>query len=189
MLDVAGARVVGLDAMSPEEALQLFAHIVGEKRVAAERAMALEVVEACGFLPLAIRIAASRLAARRTWTVAVLAAKLADERRRLDELQAGDLAVRATLDLSYRQLKTEQARTLRMLGAHASPSISLETACSMLKCGADEAESRLEDLVDAGLLTPLDPGRYRLHDLAWLYAKTAASKDRGDPVVDEATGA
>lgn len=55
--------------------------------------------------PLAIRIAASRLAARRTWTVSVLAAKLADERRRLDELQAGDLAVKATFELGYGQLE------------------------------------------------------------------------------------
>ncbi len=90
MVDLAGAHLVDLDVMSPEEALQLFTRIVGAERVGAERDAALDVVAACGFLPLAIRIAASlSLAARRTWTVSVLAAKLADERRRLDELQAG----------------------------------------------------------------------------------------------------
>lgn len=88
MAGLAGAHLVDLDVMSPEEALQLFTRIVGEERVRAERQAALDVVGACGFLPLAIRIAASRLAARRTWTVSVLAAKLGDERRRLDELQA-----------------------------------------------------------------------------------------------------
>ncbi|MEE1735017.1 NB-ARC domain-containing protein, partial [Streptomyces sp. BE147] len=98
MVDLAGARLLDLDVMSPEEALQLFTRIVGEERVGAEREAALDVVAMCGFLPLAIRIAASRLAARRTWTVSVLAAKLADERRRLDELQAGDLAVKATFE-------------------------------------------------------------------------------------------
>jgi DNA-binding SARP family transcriptional activator/transcriptional regulator with XRE-family HTH domain len=174
MMDLPGAQVVGLDAMSPQEALRLFTRIVGEERVAKERDMALDVVEACGFLPLAIRIAASRLAARRTWTVAVLAAKLADARNRLDELQAGDLGVRATLDLSYRQLRTEQARTFRMLGAHPSPFITLDSAHHVLNCGPDEAEDLLEELADAGLLTPLDHGRYQLHELAWLYAKTAA---------------
>lgn len=81
MVDLAGAHLVDLDVMSPEEALSLFTRIVGEERVAAERKAALDVVAACGFLPLAIRIAASRLAARRTWTVSVLAAKLADERQ------------------------------------------------------------------------------------------------------------
>ncbi|MEE1735005.1 NB-ARC domain-containing protein, partial [Streptomyces sp. BE147] len=98
MVDLAGAHLVDLDVMSPEEALQLFTRIVGTERVGAEREAALDVVASCGFLPLAIRIAASRLAARRTWTVSVLAAKLADERRRLDELQAGDLAVKATFE-------------------------------------------------------------------------------------------
>ncbi|MEY7976554.1 BTAD domain-containing putative transcriptional regulator, partial [Streptomyces pilosus] len=101
MVDLAGAHLVDLDVMSPDEALALFMRIVGEERVASEREAALDVVAACGFLPLAIRIAASRLASRRTWTVSVLAAKLADERRRLDELQAGDLAVKATFELGY----------------------------------------------------------------------------------------
>ncbi|WP_234425839.1 AfsR/SARP family transcriptional regulator, partial [Streptomyces kebangsaanensis] len=63
MVDLAGAHLVDLDVMSPEEALQLFTRIVGEERVASEREAALDVVAACGFLPLAIRIAASRLAA------------------------------------------------------------------------------------------------------------------------------
>lgn len=148
LVDLAGAHMVDLDVMSPEEAIQLFTRIVGEERVERERAMALYVVEACGFLPLAIRIAASRLAARRTWTVAVLAAKLTDERNRLDELRAGDLAVRATLDLSYRQLKVEQADTSRVLGAHTSPFISLDSARSMLGCGIDAVKGPGDQVMD-----------------------------------------
>ncbi len=74
MVDLAGAHLVDLDVLSPEEAVQFFTGIVGE-RVAAEREAALDVVSACGSPPLADPIAASRLAARRTWTVAVLAAK------------------------------------------------------------------------------------------------------------------
>ncbi|MFD6819896.1 hypothetical protein ACFWC5_05945 [Streptomyces sp. NPDC060085] len=83
--------------------------------MASEREAALDVVAACGFLPLAIRIAASRLAARRTWTVSVLATKLGDERHRLDELQTGDLGVRATLELAYKQLAPDQANAFRVL--------------------------------------------------------------------------
>lgn len=124
MVDLAGAHLVDLDVMAPEEALALFTKIVGEERVASERQAALDVVGACGFLPLAIRIAASRLAARRTWTVSVLAAKLADERRRLDELQAGDQAVEATFELGYGQLEPAQARAFRLLGLADGPDIS-----------------------------------------------------------------
>lgn len=132
MVDLVGAHLVDLDVMSPEEALQLFTRIVGEERVNSERDAALDVVAACGFLPLAIRIAASRLASRRTWTVSVLAAKLADERRRLDELQAGDLAVKATFELGYGQLEPAQARAFRLLGLADGPDISLAAAAALL---------------------------------------------------------
>lgn len=128
MVDLAGAHLVDLDVMSPEEALTLFTRIVGTERVTTERKAAMDVVAACGFLPLAIRIAASRLAARRTWTVSVLARKLSDERRRLDELQAGDQAVKATFELGYGQLEREQARAFRLLGLADGPDISLAAA-------------------------------------------------------------
>ncbi|MFD7814832.1 BTAD domain-containing putative transcriptional regulator [Streptomyces sp. NPDC059785] len=181
MVDLAGAHLVDLDVMSPEEALQLFTRIVGEERVAAEREAALDVVAACGFLPLAIRIAASRLASRRTWTVSVLASKLADERRRLDELQAGDLAVKATFELGYGQLEPAQARAFRLLGLADGPDISLAAAAAMLDLPVEEAEDVLESLVDTSLVESAAPGRYRYHDLVRLYARACAERDEQPP--------
>ncbi|WP_037859375.1 AfsR/SARP family transcriptional regulator [Streptomyces sp. NRRL S-340] len=181
MVDLAGAHLVDLDVMSPEEALQLFIRIVGEERVASEREAALDVVAACGFLPLAIRIAASRLAARRTWTVSVLAAKLADERRRLDELQAGDLAVKATFELGYGQLEPAQARAFRLLGLADGPDISLAAAAAVLDLPAEDTEDLLESLVDTSLLESAAPGRYRFHDLVRLYARACAERDERAP--------
>ncbi|MFI7501364.1 BTAD domain-containing putative transcriptional regulator [Streptomyces sp. NPDC049687] len=177
MLDLAGAHLVDLDVMSPDEALTLFTRIVGEERVASEREAALDVVAACGFLPLAIRIAASRLAARRTWTVSVLAAKLADERRRLDELQAGDLAVKATFELGYGALEPPQARAFRLLGLADGPDISLAAAAAVLDLPVEETEDLLESLVDTSLLESAAPGRYRFHDLVRLYARACAERD------------
>ncbi|MBT2364941.1 tetratricopeptide repeat protein [Streptomyces sp. ISL-10] len=181
MVDLAGAHLVDLDVMSPEEALQLFTRIVGEERVRAEREAALDVVAACGFLPLAIRIAASRLAARRTWTVSVLAAKLADERRRLDELQAGDLAVKATFELGYGQLEPAQARAFRLLGLADGPDMSLAAAAAVLALPLHETEDLLEALVDTSLLESAAPGRYRYHDLVRLYARACAERDEQPP--------
>ncbi|MCX5311440.1 BTAD domain-containing putative transcriptional regulator [Streptomyces sp. NBC_00154] len=181
MVDLAGAHLVDLDVMSPEEALQLFTRIVGEERVNSEREAALDVVAACGFLPLAIRIAASRLAARRTWTVSVLAAKLADERRRLDELQAGDLAVKATFELGYGQLEPAQARAFRLLGLADGPDISLAAAAALLNLEVHAAEDVLESLVDTSLLESAAPGRYRYHDLVRLYARACAERDEQPP--------
>ncbi|WP_351226917.1 BTAD domain-containing putative transcriptional regulator [Streptomyces sp. NPDC002133] len=186
MVDLAGAHLVDLDVMSPEEALQLFTRIVGAERVGAEREAALDVVAACGFLPLAIRIAASRLAARRTWTVSVLAAKLADERRRLDELQAGDLAVKATFELGYGQLEPAQARAFRLLGLADGPDISLAAASAVLDMPLQETEDLLEALVDTSLLESAAPGRYRYHDLVRLYARACAERDEQPPTEREA---
>ncbi|WP_030620400.1 tetratricopeptide repeat protein, partial [Streptomyces achromogenes] len=177
MLDLAGAHLVDLDVMSPEEALVLFTRIVGEERVTAEREAAMDVVAACGFLPLAIRIAASRLAARRTWTVSVLAAKLADERRRLDELQAGDLAVKATFELGYGQLEPAQARAFRLLGLADGPDISLTAAAAVLDLPPEDTEELLESLVDTSLLDSAAPGRYRFQDLVRLFARACAERD------------
>ncbi|MFI6008305.1 AfsR/SARP family transcriptional regulator [Streptomyces sp. NPDC051243] len=181
MVDLAGAHLVDLDVMSPDEALQLFTKIVGEERVASEREAALDVVAACGFLPLAIRIAASRLAARRTWTVSVLAAKLADERRRLDELQAGDLAVKATFELGYGALEPAQARAFRLLGLADGPDISLAAAAAVLDLPVEDTEDLLESLVDTSLLESAAPGRYRYHDLVRLYARACAERDEQPP--------
>jgi DNA-binding SARP family transcriptional activator len=187
MVDLAGAHLVDLDVMSPEEALTLFTRIVGPERINAEREAAMDVVGACGFLPLAIRISAARLAARRTWTVSTLARKLSDERRRLDELQAGDQAVKATFELGYGQLDREQARAFRLLGLADGPDISLPAAAALLDRAVATTESVLESLVDTSLLESAAPGRYRFHDLVRLFARSCAERDEQPPSEREAS--
>ncbi|MFF3604150.1 BTAD domain-containing putative transcriptional regulator [Streptomyces sp. NPDC002463] len=177
MADLPGTHLVDLDAMSPEEALLLFTRIAGKERISTERAAALEVVAACGFLPLAIRIAASRLAAHRTWTVTTLAAKLADEHRRLDELQAGDLAVKAAFELGYGQLEADQARAFRLLSLADGPDISLTAAAAVLDLAPHRTDDLLEALVDTSLLESASPGRYRYHNLVRLFARACVERD------------
>ncbi|AUH42478.1 AfsR/SARP family transcriptional regulator [Streptomyces sp. CMB-StM0423] len=177
MAHLVGAHHVDLDVMDPDEALLLFTRVVGADRVDPHRPAAMDVVAACGFLPLAIRIAASRLAARRTWTVAVLARKLSDEHRRLDELQVGDLAVKATFELGYGQLEPEQARAFRLLGLADGPDISLSAAAAILDRTEEDTEDVLEALVDTSLLESVAPGRYRYHDLLRLFARTCATRE------------
>ncbi|WP_371859033.1 AfsR/SARP family transcriptional regulator [Streptomyces paromomycinus] len=195
LVGLAGARFVDLDVMAPEKALTLFTRIVGEQRAAAEPEAARDVVNACGHLPLAIRIAAARLAARRTWTVAVLAAKLADAHHRLDELRAGDLSVASALELSYRRLTPRQAEAFRLLSLADGPDISLPAAAALLDTEADStgtatrsphqphppAEELLESLVDTSLLESAAPSRYRFHELVRLYARSRAERDEDPP--------
>jgi hypothetical protein len=59
-----------LPVMAPPEGAELFAKIVGSYRAAAEPETMAENVAPCAGLPLAIRIAAVRLAARPGWPIA-----------------------------------------------------------------------------------------------------------------------
>ncbi|MEU5431771.1 BTAD domain-containing putative transcriptional regulator [Streptomyces sp. NPDC020719] len=156
---------VQLAEFTRAEALSLLRHIAGAERIDQEEPAAVALVGACAHLPLAVRIVAARLAARPGWTVAHLVARLADERRRLTELRADDLAVAAVFELGYRQLPEEQARAFRSLAPVTWPSISLEAAAAALALSEHDAEELLEALVDAALMESPEPGRYRYHDL------------------------
>ncbi|WP_329395534.1 AfsR/SARP family transcriptional regulator [Streptomyces melanogenes] len=156
---------VQLTEFSPAEALSLLRHVVGAHRIDQEEDAAVALVGACAHLPLAVRIVAARLAARPGWTVAYLLARLADERRRLSELRADDLAVSAVFELGYRQLTASQAMVFRSLAPVAWPSIGLPGATAALGLGESETETLLEALVDAALLESPEAGRYRYHEL------------------------
>ncbi|RFU43160.1 SARP family transcriptional regulator [Actinomadura logoneensis] len=174
---VAADRNMDLDVLDPVEAIELFAAIAGRERVAAERAAVVDVVGLCGLLPLAVRIVAARLAARPSWTVAALSARLADGRRRLAEMRIGPLAVEATFRLGHDQLDPARARAFRLLSLPDAGVLSAEAATAAL--GEDdvlEVEDVLESLVDLGLLDSPAPGRYRYHDLLRLFARQTAER-------------
>lgn len=174
LADLPSARLLDLEVMEPEEALSLFSAVAGPERVAVERAAAMDVVAICGFLPLAVRIVAARLAARPAWTVASLSPRLADERRRLDEMRIGHIGVDATFSLGYGHLEPGQARAFRLLSLPNGPDISVLAAAAVLSLSTIEAEDILESLVDVSLLEAPAPGRYRFHDLLRLFARKQA---------------
>ncbi|MFD5561953.1 AfsR/SARP family transcriptional regulator [Kitasatospora griseola] len=176
LAEIPGAHLVDIEELTPEEALALFSAIVGAERVAAETEAALQVVTSCGFLPLAVRIAAARLASRPRWSVSDLARRLADQRNRLQELQLGNLAVETTLGLGYAQLQPEEARAFRLLALVDSTDLPLAAAAALLGTGEREAEDLAEALVEANMLECFTPGRYRYHDLLRLYAQRQNAK-------------
>jgi hypothetical protein len=92
---VEAGRSINLDVLAPDQAVELLGRVAGRERVIAEPEAAQTIAQLCGYLPLAVRIAGAKLAAKRHWRLAMFAERLVDERRRLDELTAGDLEVRA----------------------------------------------------------------------------------------------
>jgi tetratricopeptide (TPR) repeat protein len=180
-----GARLLDLDLLPFEAAVQLLARVAGPARTAAEPEAAAAIVGYCGRLPLAIRIAGARLAARPTWSLARLAERLADEHRRLDELTAGDLELRASIALSYRALPDLHRRTFRRLGMLDAPDFPAWVAGALLDLPTERAEELMEALVDAHLLEAggidqVGQARYRFHDLLRVFARERAVGDE-DP--------
>jgi DNA-binding SARP family transcriptional activator/tetratricopeptide (TPR) repeat protein len=184
MPDLASTRLVDLNVLDDDEALALFTRIVGGDRAAAEPEATAELLLACAGLPLAIRICAARLATRSGWTIQAMAGRLRDTRRRLDELRVGDLAVRASFQVSFASLPTasdpkgiEPARAFCLLGLWHGPSISAVAAAALFGTPEYLAEDALELLVDAHLVESLTPDRYRFHDLLRVYASERAAAD------------
>jgi DNA-binding SARP family transcriptional activator/tetratricopeptide (TPR) repeat protein len=191
--DLASTRFVDLNVLEDTEALALFAKIVGEERAAAEPDATAEVLVACAGLPLAIRICAARLAARRQWRIATLAGRLRNQHRRLDELTTGDLAVRASFQVSYDSLRAasrgaDPARAFRLLSLWQGISVSLAAAAALLGMDEDDVAVALETLVDVNLLESPAPDRYRYHDLLRVYATERAQEEETQAVRDEAVG-
>jgi DNA-binding SARP family transcriptional activator/tetratricopeptide (TPR) repeat protein len=176
-----GATLLSLDVLPPPEALELFAAIAGSDRVAAEPAAAAAVVALCGHLPLAIRIAATRLAHRPQWTVSALAGRLREERGRLAELTLADRGVSSAFALSYAQLEPGERRMFRLLGLHPGPDFDAWSAAALAGTSPAQAEAVLEALVDAHLLRPFRAGRYAFHDLLRDYARDLAPRDAERP--------
>ncbi|HYQ64521.1 AfsR/SARP family transcriptional regulator [Actinophytocola sp.] len=173
--DLVGTHPVELDVLGEPEAARLLAGIVGAARLTAEPASAAAILRFCGRLPLAIRVAGTRLAHRRGWTLRTLADRLRDERRRLDELSVGDLAVRASVGLSYASLPAASARAFRLLGLLGPVRWPGWVVGALLD--RPHADDVLDVLVDNHLVALVDPDRYRLHDLLRCYAAELSERD------------
>ncbi|HWO66612.1 MAG TPA: BTAD domain-containing putative transcriptional regulator [Umezawaea sp.] len=169
-----------LDVLTPAEAVALLADILGDERVAEEPEAALEVARLCGHLPLAVRITGARLAGRPHWPVSRLVSRLSDERGRLDELVADDLAVRGSLELSFRALDEPARRAYRAFGFLDHPELPVDLAASLLGVSERAAEDVLDRLVDARLLDVTGQDRYRMHDLVRIHARELAEAETAD---------
>jgi tetratricopeptide (TPR) repeat protein len=169
--------------------------VVGDERASAEPEATAELLLACAGLPLAIRICAARLNTRSGWTIGAMARRLRDEHRRLDELRAGDMAVRASFQVSFTSLPASAqpdgiapADAFRMLGLWQGPSISATAAAALFGTREHLADDALEALVDAHLLESTSADRYKFHDLLRVYSSERAVADLSGQVRDAAVG-
>lgn len=172
---VDGAGLLRLGRLSVAAATALVRRYAGAVRVDADLAATAELARLCDHLPLALRIAATRLAQRPEWTVGEFAARLADPRRRLDALTCDGLSVRASLRAGVQLLRRVadplSTRALGQLGVLDLPVVSTAVLAAALDVPVPAAELAAERLVDAGLVETLRMDRYRVPGLVQLFAR------------------
>jgi DNA-binding SARP family transcriptional activator/tetratricopeptide (TPR) repeat protein len=174
-------HTLSLDTLPAADAAALLRNTAGESRLAGQPPdVVAELVELCGLLPLAVRIAAARLRSHPTWDLSHLARRLRDRQHRLVELAAGQRSVTAALDLSYQDLNADLRRMYRLLGLHFGADIEPYAAAALLDASMLEAGRLLEQLLEAHLLQEPVPGRYRFHDLVRAHAAQTAARDETD---------
>lgn len=177
-----GVRPISLDIMPEGEAVALFLNRVGADREASATALK-EIVRLCGYLPLAIQIATSRLLTRPSWSAADLAERLRRGRGRLNEIRSGPVELVTAFQLSYRELTPAQRRLFRRLSLHPGPEFGVHAAAALAGISVGEAERALEDLLHVHLVMEPSSHRYRLHDLLCEYARdlVGAEEDTDEP--------
>ncbi|MFC5184939.1 AfsR/SARP family transcriptional regulator [Actinomadura harenae] len=197
---IEGSAHLPLAPLDLADGLAFVATVAGRPGCAAdEPEAARRLVELCGGLPIALRVACARGASRPHWRLARLVASLEDEQDRLDELQLGDLDVRASLRFSYEGLRDVDRRAFRALGSLGVPSFPGWAVGAVLGLPQARAARIAERLVDARLLDTVAAGpeplfdRYRFHDLVRLFAREVAAEEdppaERDTVLDRAFAA
>jgi tetratricopeptide (TPR) repeat protein len=182
-----GARIIQIDRLASDAALDLLSRTLGDDRTLAEPQAARDLVELTARVPLALCVAGAHLAARTKLPISEMVEVLVNERRRLAALaMEGDAAVRSALDVSYQSLEPEAARMYRLMGLFPGSRFRSAIAAAAAMVSHPEAKRLLGILTDANLLDDAERGTYRHHDLIRIHACEVALKEESGAARDSA---
>jgi transcriptional regulator with XRE-family HTH domain/tetratricopeptide (TPR) repeat protein len=192
VLVTARRKLAGLDGvhrevlgrLAPADSVALLGRIVPGEPGRADAADLARLAALCDDVPLALRIAGNRLAARAGWPVAGLVSRMEVEERRLDALTAGDLRVTAAFTSSYEQLGPGAQRLFRRLALLDAPSTGVALAAALVGETVWRTEDLLDELTDLSLVQHLPGDRYQQHDLLRLFARYEL--DHQEPAAQQA---
>jgi tetratricopeptide (TPR) repeat protein len=177
-----GARPIRVNRLPVDDAVSLLRYLIGFDRVGADEDGAVELVEGCARLPLAIRIGAELATTRRRSGLAQLAKEL--NRYHLDLFNAGGderTAIRTVFSWSYLHLRADRAQAFRLLGLHPGQDVDVHTCAALMDVDLRTAQLRVDDLVRSNLIEGAGFDRYRMHDLLRAYAREEADRhDRAE---------
>lgn len=182
LIAVDGAHSLQLDVLDAGGAMRLLRNVLGSSRVNAEPDAAGELVRLCGYLPLALRLAAGKLHVRPRHSIAGAVDELT-KGCRLSALEVGGdsrAAVRPAFDMSYRAVRSDEQELFRRLGLVPGPDFTVPAAAALIGASEESTTRLLDGLVVVNLVESHAPGRYRLHDLVRLYARDVCAESEKD---------
>lgn len=190
---LAGARSIEIDVFEPDEAMSMLVNVIGERRVTAEPDAAEALIRLVDGLPLALRIVSARILARPKLTLSWMLERLTDERHRLDELSHGEMALRASVALSYDYLPPDARRLLRLLSALDGLTFPSWVAATLLDMSPAPGSDVLECLVDMQMVEAAAADgngrpRYKFHELIRLFASEQLDRQERPEDVEAAIG-
>ena len=176
-----GARRLTLGLLSDGEAFELIGTVIAGYRHADAPDQVAELARLCARLPLALRIASERAAARPLMPLRELIADLRGESSLWDALASEDETeadtVRSVFAWSYRALPPSAARVFRLLGLHPGSDFGIGAAAALTSTPRDQVKPHLDLLAGAHLLEQTAAARYQFHDLLRAYALSQAHQE------------
>ncbi len=162
---VPGLAAKNLDTLSAADARDLLLKIAPRIGTQAD-----EITALCGHLPLALRLAAAALVKYRNLSPADYVRRLQDRQQRLELIDA-------SLSLSYELLSEALRERWRWLAVFPD-TFAGYSAAAVWEAEADQAKYILGELMATSLVEWNETsGRYRLHDLARLFADAKLSPE------------
>lgn len=166
--------------LAPDEALELLRSVLRVPRSAPRSAM-VELARRCGYLPLALRIAAANLVDQPRLGISGFTQRLSSGSQ-LAALRIGDspaAAMRATFDGSYTALRDDARGVFRLLGIAPVRSLPVDAVAVLADASPAVTERAVEQLVNVHMVNRVEHGRLNLHDLIREYANDLV--DEADP--------
>ncbi|GIH02377.1 SARP family transcriptional regulator [Rhizocola hellebori] len=182
------AHRISLERFTEAEAVDLLGRMIGAAKVSQQADSARELATLCGYLPLALRVAAANLADGRYTGIETLVADINDTAWPTpfdldDDPEAGP---RAAFGHSYGRLAPPKQRLFRLLSAIPGPDFAAAAVESFAGNDFADAGSTLRGLANAHLIEQNAPNRFSLHDLVHRYARSVAEESDPPAVRDQA---
>ncbi|WP_146060344.1 tetratricopeptide repeat protein [Amycolatopsis sp. CA-128772] len=179
VLDLPGGSRMILGVLSERDAVELLNKSLytvnpRDTRPITEPVAAWRLINLCGLLPLAVKIAAAILGDEPDREIDSLCEELDDTSERLPVLEYGGPGIAAVIELSHERLSKrnkDAALLLPLLTVNPGPDLSSEAVAALAEVTLTTAAIRLRTLRSASLVQRTPSGRWQLHDLVAAHAR------------------